>query len=92
MKFSIASAAALAALSLNIGQVEAGPIAMGLCYTACNAGYVTCCTVAGVTAGTFTLGLGIPAAVAACSLYKEHAWRHAPLCLLLQPHNFLQQG
>ncbi|CAE6406837.1 unnamed protein product [Rhizoctonia solani] len=70
MKFSIASAAALAALSLNIGQVEAGPIAMGLCYTACNAGYVTCCTVAGVTAGTFTLGLGIPAAVAACSVVQ----------------------
>ncbi|CAE6506335.1 unnamed protein product [Rhizoctonia solani] len=70
MKFSIAPVVALATLALSAGQVQAGPIAMGMCYSACNAGYVTCCTAAGVTAGTFTLGLGIPAAVAACSVVQ----------------------
>jgi hypothetical protein len=30
-------------------------------------GYVTCCTAAGVTAGTFTLGLGVPLALFGCS-------------------------
>ncbi|CAE6512876.1 unnamed protein product [Rhizoctonia solani] len=70
MKFSFASVVAFAAVALNAGQVQAGPIAMGMCYSACNAGYVTCCTTAGITAGTFTLGLGIPAAIAACSVVQ----------------------
>ncbi|CEL57606.1 hypothetical protein RSOLAG1IB_02349 [Rhizoctonia solani AG-1 IB] len=70
MKLSVASAVAFAVLALNADQVQAGPIAMGLCYTACNAGYVTCCVTAGAIAGTFTLGLGIPAAVAACSVIQ----------------------
>ncbi|CAE6470868.1 unnamed protein product [Rhizoctonia solani] len=67
MKFSIAPLVAFATLALNAGQVQAGPIAMGMCYSACNAGYVTCCVSAGTVAGTFTLGLGVPAAIAACS-------------------------
>ncbi|CCO26788.1 hypothetical protein BN14_00819 [Rhizoctonia solani AG-1 IB] len=70
MKFSVASVAAFAALALNAGQAQAGPIAMGLCYSACNAGYVTCCASAGTTAGTFTLGLGVPAALAGCSIIQ----------------------
>ncbi|CAE6407261.1 unnamed protein product [Rhizoctonia solani] len=70
MKFSLASLAAFAALAFNAGQVQAGPIAMGLCYSACNAGYVTCCASAGATAGTFTLGLGVPAALAGCSVIQ----------------------
>ncbi|CAE6512885.1 unnamed protein product [Rhizoctonia solani] len=70
MKFSLASVFAFVAVALNASQVQAGPIAMGMCYSACNAGYVTCCTAAGTTAGTFTLGLGVPAAVAACSVVQ----------------------
>ncbi|CUA77419.1 hypothetical protein RSOLAG22IIIB_02432 [Rhizoctonia solani] len=70
MKFSIAPMVTLATLALNAGQVQAGPIAMGMCYSACNAGYVTCCASAGTVAGTFTLGLGIPAALAACSVVQ----------------------
>ncbi|CAE6494378.1 unnamed protein product [Rhizoctonia solani] len=70
MKLSITSAIALAIVALNAGQAQAGPIAMGLCYSACNAGYVTCCASAGSVAGTFTLGLGVPAALAACSLVQ----------------------
>jgi hypothetical protein len=38
MKFSIASATAFVAVALNAGHVQAGPVAMGSCYTACNAG------------------------------------------------------
>ncbi|KAF8604943.1 hypothetical protein BDV93DRAFT_491014 [Ceratobasidium sp. AG-I] len=68
MKFSFTSIVAVVAVALNASQpVQAGPIAMGLCYSACNAGYVACCASAGTTAGTFTLGLGVPAAVAGCS-------------------------
>jgi len=37
-------------LTLSSSAV-AGPIAWGLCQTACNAGYVVCCTAAGVVAG-----------------------------------------
>ncbi|CAE6474554.1 hypothetical protein ACGC1H_001749 [Rhizoctonia solani] len=70
MKFSFAPIVALATLALNAGQVQAGPIAMGMCYSACNAGYVTCCASAGAVAGTFTAGLGIPAALAACSVVQ----------------------
>ncbi|CUA77418.1 hypothetical protein RSOLAG22IIIB_02431 [Rhizoctonia solani] len=70
MKFSFTSVVAFAAVALNAGQVQAGPIAMGLCYSACNAGYVTCCASAGAIAGTFTLGLGVPAALAVCSVVQ----------------------
>ncbi|KAF8604944.1 hypothetical protein BDV93DRAFT_521837 [Ceratobasidium sp. AG-I] len=71
MKLSIRSLVAAVVVSLSAPQPAlAGPIAMGLCYSACNAGYTTCCTVAGVTAGTFTFGLGVPAAIAACSVIQ----------------------
>ncbi|KAJ1311555.1 hypothetical protein OPQ81_010039 [Rhizoctonia solani] len=70
MKLSIIPIVALTAITWNAGQVEAGPIAMGLCYSACNAGYVKCCAAAGAVAGTFTLGLGVPAALAACSVVQ----------------------
>ncbi|VEN50320.1 unnamed protein product [Callosobruchus maculatus] len=62
------------AFAILVAQCQAGPIgaivAYGACQTACNAGYVTCCTAAGATAGTFTLGLGIPAALAGCSVIQ----------------------
>ncbi|CAE6407853.1 unnamed protein product [Rhizoctonia solani] len=84
MKFSITSVFAFAALALNAGQVQAGPVAMGLCYSACNAGYVTCCASAGAVAGTFTLGLGVPVALAACSVVQG-ACMSACTPLLLAP-------
>ena len=56
----------------KVTTVAAGPAAAvatyGTCQTGCNVAYVACCTAAGATAGTFTLGLGIPAALAACSV------------------------
>ncbi|KDN50298.1 hypothetical protein RSAG8_01634, partial [Rhizoctonia solani AG-8 WAC10335] len=54
MKFSVAPIVALATLALNAGHVQAGPVAMGLCYSACNAGYVTCCTSEDVRAEYYT--------------------------------------
>jgi hypothetical protein len=38
MKFSLTSLIAVVAIALNAEQVQAGPLAMGLCYTACNVG------------------------------------------------------
>ncbi|CEL57659.1 hypothetical protein RSOLAG1IB_02402 [Rhizoctonia solani AG-1 IB] len=84
MKLSITSVVAFVTVALNAGQVQAGPIAMGLCYSACNAGYVTCCISAGAVAGTFTLGLGTPVALAACSVVQG-ACMSACTPLLLAP-------
>jgi hypothetical protein len=53
-------------------ETRAGPGAMGLCYTACNAGAVACYGAAGLTFGTTPAGwwvllTGGSAAAAACS-------------------------
>ncbi|KAJ3011798.1 UNVERIFIED_CONTAM: hypothetical protein HDU68_001522 [Siphonaria sp. JEL0065] len=39
-------------------QVSAGPIAWGVCQTACNAGVVVCYAAAGLTFGTVTIVAG----------------------------------
>eukprot|EP00392_Amoebophrya_sp_AT5.2_P003700 g3705.t1 len=62
----------LASLALLLPErATAGPVAAvatyGTCQTGCNTAYVSCCAIAGATAGTFTLGIGVPAALAACS-------------------------
>ena len=63
---------ALAALATALS----GPVAGGLCYTACNAGYVSCLAAVGVTAGVtapvtwYGWFYGVPAACAGCSLIQ----------------------
>jgi hypothetical protein len=37
------------------------------CQTGCNAAWVACCAALGYTAGTYTAGSGVPAALATCS-------------------------
>mmetsp|Transcript_64221 Transcript_64221/g.78523 ORF Transcript_64221/g.78523 Transcript_64221/m.78523 type:complete len:99 (+) Transcript_64221:100-396(+) len=64
-------------ISNTEGVILYGPLTVGLCYTACNAGYVACMSAAGLTAGvsvatTGPVGwwawmTGAPAAAAACS-------------------------
>jgi len=44
-----------------------GPIAMGLCYTACNTVWVACVSAAGGIAGVSTGGAAVPAAILACN-------------------------
>jgi hypothetical protein len=39
-------------LSLLIATSNAGPVGVGLCYSACNAGYVSCLAASGIVAGT----------------------------------------
>mmetsp|Transcript_11582 Transcript_11582/g.17357 ORF Transcript_11582/g.17357 Transcript_11582/m.17357 type:complete len:89 (+) Transcript_11582:108-374(+) len=39
-------------VSILLNQSEAGPITCAACYTACNAGYVTCMSASGLVAGT----------------------------------------
>ena len=65
MKFS--SLAVLCGAFLLASPATAGIMSYGLCQTGCNALYVSCCSAAGVTAGTFTLGVGTPAAVVGCT-------------------------
>ena len=48
-------------------QVLAGPIAMGICYTGCNAVWVACVAAGGGVAVVSTGGLGVPAAIMACN-------------------------
>ena len=43
----------------------AGPLAYGICQTGCNAVAVACYAAAGLTFGTVTAGVGIPAAAIA---------------------------
>ena len=56
-----------------LSKVYCGPVAVGLCYTACNAGYGTCLAAVGVTAGVTApvtwagWFYGVPAACVACS-------------------------
>jgi len=50
MKITIITLFSIALVSTN---VIAGPVAWGLCQSACNAGYCVCCTAAGAIAGMF---------------------------------------
>jgi hypothetical protein len=52
MKITLITLSTMALLST---YVMAGPIAWGLCQTACNAGYCVCCTAAGAVAGMSSL-------------------------------------
>jgi hypothetical protein len=45
---------------------DGGPLAGGLCYTACNAGYVSCMSSAGLVAGV-SGPVGLTGAAATCS-------------------------
>ena len=42
-------------------------VTYGACQTGCNTAWVACCAALGYTAGTFTAGSGVPAALATCS-------------------------
>ena len=45
----------------------AGPLAMGICYTGCNALWGTCVAAAGGVAGVSTGGIGVAPAILACN-------------------------
>ena len=45
----------------------AGPLSYGICQTGCNTVVVACYAGAGLTFGTVTAGVGIPAAAIACN-------------------------
>ena len=54
-------------LALLINKASAGPFAMGICMTGCNALWVSCVAAAGGVAGVSTGGLAVPAAIMACN-------------------------
>ena len=54
-------------LALLMNVAEAGLIALGICYTGCNALWVTCVAGAGGVAGVSTGGLGVAPAILACN-------------------------
>ena len=58
---------ALIILSILISTAQAGPIALGICYTGCNALWVTCVAGAGGVAGVSTGGLAVAPAILACN-------------------------
>jgi len=63
----------LALLLLSCNSVVAGPLAVGACYSACNAGYVACMAGSGLVAGT-TGPVGwyawLTGAAASCSIVQ----------------------
>ena len=48
-------------------QVQGGLIALGICYTGCNAVWAACYAAAGSVAGTVTAGAGIPVVIVGCN-------------------------
>ncbi len=48
----------LATVLATATTVTAGPLAWAACQTACNAGYVTCCTAGGAIAGWSRIDFG----------------------------------
>ena len=54
-------------LFLSSDLASAGPVAMGICMSGCNAVWVACVAAAGGVAGVSTGGLGVPAAILACN-------------------------
>ena len=56
-----------------VHQASGGLLTVGMCYSACNAGYVTCLAALGITAGVtapvtwWAWATGVPAAAAGCS-------------------------
>ena len=52
MNFKSSLMLILLALCLVVPKIAAGPITVGVCYTACNAAYVSCLAAWGITAGT----------------------------------------
>ncbi len=54
-------------LFLSSDLASAGPAAMAICMSGCNAVWVACVAAAGGVAGVSTGGLGVPAAILACN-------------------------
>ena len=57
----------LTIFALILNSASAGPLAMGICMSGCNALWVACVGGAGGVAGVSTGGLGVPAAILACN-------------------------
>ncbi|CAG2106607.1 unnamed protein product, partial [Medioppia subpectinata] len=53
-------------VGLLVHESTAGPFTYGACQTACNAGWVLCCSIGGGVAGTYTV-VGAAAVLAECS-------------------------
>jgi hypothetical protein len=68
MSLILKLAAYLIAFSMFwLQQVNAGPIAYGICQSGCNFAAVACYAAAGFTFGTVTGGVGVPAAIVTCN-------------------------
>ena len=64
-------------------MVQAGPLAMGICFTGCNALWVTCVAAGGGVAGVSTGGLGVPAAILACNVGQGFCMSSCAIALAL---------
>lgn len=70
-------AAALVVLGLTASpQVNAGPLAYGICQTGCNALVVACYTAAGAVFGTVTVGVGTLPAIVGCNIAQGTCMAH----------------
>ena len=54
-------------LAAMLGTASAGPLAYGVCQAGCSALVVSCYTAGGLTFGTVTAGVGVPAVALACN-------------------------
>lgn len=66
--FKKLAAAALMAILTSVPEVDAGPLAYGLCQTGCNGLAVACYAAAGVVFGTVTAGVATAPAIIGCNV------------------------
>ena len=70
-------------LILLIKKSVTGGLALGLCYSGCNALWVACVSAAGGIAGVTTGGLGVPASIIACNTAQGVCMSSCVAALLL---------
>ena len=77
----------LAILAL-LGSTEGGVLGLltvSSCYSACNAGWVLCVTLAGGVAGVTTGGAAVPPAIKACCLVQGVCMAACPVAAVFSP-------
>ncbi|KAF1791546.1 hypothetical protein GQ600_7838 [Phytophthora cactorum] len=65
----------LTAALASTSEVNAGPLAYGICQTGCNAVAAACYAAAGAVFGTVTGGIGTMPAIIGCNVALGPAWR-----------------
>ena len=70
-------------LFILVSAVIGGPTAAGICYTGCNALWVTCCLAGGGIAGVTTGGAAVTPVILACNTGQSFCMSSCMVALFL---------